>query len=685
MHAGKGQAGRGEVPGRDSLHAFSSISRPTLFSLVLSLIRKHRASYAVMGLSTFLASLLTSSTMQVYQAGKSFDNIGDLNRLNTYQRLQAKVPYSNLSMVTIPALACCLLVSVFLVLSSVTFLIQERRREYAMMRLNGASRRRILIIGILEFSIPLALSNLIGCLVGSLLTIPVGRFYARSAEFSDSGMVFTPRIRPSIAVVTFIMMMVACLLGVWMAMRKVGWAAPLQLMTETSDKTKRIGWIRSSAALVFLILTLVVGFAPLPSMTLDLRIMLEVILVITTVYLAAPILVVLTVSVIGLIPAKVAGGPGLLALQRARKESAGSTAIALPAMMILTIVISLVAAMQAGSIGGAVLSLYPLKADVMATSLDSDAQNRNPSDLIGGMPEVRDFVTYQTQQWAMEGSPGQTATVVWEPAEQLQGQKVQSSPSIHFSFVQGNSSDLGSDRVAVNQDSSYSIGDTVRLLDRHDQPHEVRVVALVQSPEGIPELSAGNNYPLFLTAEDDLPQLGEDAHTIIPISAVNPTDAHGITSRLKSGLQGDFAVQTRQEYIDDFIQRGLSGQTAMTVMIVGGTVLALIFMMQSIAISAWERKRQNQRLNQIGVAWRSIAWSGMIETLTDVAGGAVMALLGIAIVEGCIALSFVQAGMSMALTPVPVGRFLLVTVVLLLVAVFTSWVCSLRSRKAEEG
>jgi len=108
-------------------------------------------------------------------------------------------------------------------------------------------------------------------------------------------------------------------------------------------------------------------------------------------------------------------------------------------------------------------------------------------------------------------------------------------------------------------------------------------------------------------------------------------------------------------------------------------------MMQSIAISAWERKRQNQRLNQIGVAWRSIAWSGVMETLTDVAGGAVMALLGIAIVEGCIALSFVQAGMSMALTPVPVGRFLLVTVVLLLVAVFTSWVCSLRSRKAEEG
>ncbi|WP_416518161.1 FtsX-like permease family protein [Bifidobacterium asteroides] len=413
--------------------------------------------------------------------------------------------------------------------------------------------------------------------------------------------------------------------------------------------------------------------------------MLEVILVITTVYLAAPILVVLTVSIIGLIPAKAAGGPGLLARQRARKESAGSTAIALPAMMILTIVISLVAAAQAGSIGGAVLSLYPLKADVIATSLDSDAKNRNPSDLIEGIPEVRDFVTYQTQQWAMEGSPGQTATVVWEPAEQLQGQKVQNSSSIHFSFIQGNSSDLGSDRVAVNQDSSYSIGDTVRLLDRHDQPHEARVVALVRSPEGIPELSAGNNYPLFLTAEGDLPQLGEDARTIIPISAANPTDAQGITSRLKSELQGDFAVQTRQEYIDDFIQRGLSGQTAMTVMIVGGTVLALIFMMQSIAISAWERKRQNQRLNQIGVVWRSIVWSGVMETLTDVAGGAVMALLAIAIVEGCIALSFVQAGMSMALTPVPVGRFLLVTVVLLLVAVFTSWVCSLQSRKTEEG
>lgn len=682
MHLGKGQAGRGEVPGQVSLHASSSISRPTFFSLVWSLIKKHRASYTVMGLSTCLASLLTSSTMQVYQAGKSFDSIGNLSKLNTYRRFQAKAPYSGLFIVTVPALACCLLVSVFLILSSVTFLTQERRREYGMMRLNGASRRRILIIGLLEFSIPLALSNLIGCLVGSLLTVPVGRFYARSAEFSDRGMVFTPRIRPFIAVVTFIMMMVACLLGVWMAMRKVGGASPLQLMTETNDRTKRIGWVRSSAALVFLVLTLVVGFAPLPSMTQDLRIMFEVILVITTVYLAAPVLVVLTVSVIGLIPAKAAGGPGLLALQRARKESAGSTAIALPAMMVLTIVISLVAALQAGSIGGAVLSLYPLKADVMATSLDPGAENRDPSELISGMPEVRDFVTYQTQQWAMEGSQGQAATVVWESADQLRGQN---SSGIQFSLVKGNLADLGPGRVAVNQDSSYSIGDTVCLLDRHDRRHEARIVALVQSPKGIPQLSASNNYPQFLTVDDDLPRLGEDPHTIIPISAANQTDAHRIVTLLKGGLQGDFAVQTRQEYIDDFIQRGLSGQTALTVMIVGGTVLALIFMMQSIAILAWERKRQNQRLNKIGVVWSSITWSGVMETLTDVAGGAVMSLLAIVIVEGCIALSFVQAGMSVALTPVPVGRFLLVTVVLLLVAVFTSWLCSLQSRKAEEG
>lgn len=659
--------------GYASIHGRSSSGRPTFFSLVRSLVREHRSSYLVMGLTTFLASLLTSSTMQVYRAGKAEDGMGDLTGLNTYHRYLSRVPYQLISFVTIPALACCLLVSVFLVLSSVSFLVQERRREYGMMRLNGASRSRITALGLLEFSAPLAVSNLLGCLVGSLLTLPVGRFYASSAEFDKAGMVFTPRIRPSMGVETLILMMGTCLLGVWMAMRKVGKASPLQLMQEAAVRGGRIGWARSLAFLVLLALTLVVGFAPLPSLTLDMRSMLEVILVITTVYLGAPFLVALSVSIIGLIPAKVAGGPGLLARQRARRESAGSTAIALPAMMILTILISFIAVLQAGSIGGSVLQLEPLKADVIVSSTEAGDGYQDPTDLIRGMAEVRASDTYYSQSWMLGGSEDQSVTVVWESSEQTQEQN---SGISRFTQVRGNLSDLGPGRIAVSEDSGYSLGDRVRLLDRQDQEHEARIVAVVQPPQGIPELTPANSTPLFLTVDDALPRLGEDGIVMIPILASDRAGRDRIVSRLRNENMDRLKVQTRQEYIDDFIQRGLTGQVALTVMVVGGTVLALIFMMQSIAIAAGERRGRNRRLHQIGVSRASIVWSGVMETLTDVVGGAVMACLAVAMVEGCLALGFTRSGMPAFLTPVPVLPFLLVTAVLLIVATLTTVLCN---------
>lgn len=659
--------------GHASIHGRSSGGGPTFFSLVRSLVREHRSSYLVMGLTTFLASLLTSSTMQVYRAGKAEDGMGDLTGLNTYHRYLSRVPYRGISIVTIPALACCLLVSVFLVLSSVSFLVQERRREYGMMRLNGASRSRITALGLLEFSAPLAVSNLLGCLVGSLLTLPVGRFYAGSVEFDKAGMVFTPRIRFSVGVETLILMMGTCLLGVWMAMRKVAKASPLQLMQEATVRGGRIGWIRSLAFLVLLALTLVVGFAPLPSLTLDMRSMLEVILVITTVYLGAPFLVALSVSIIGLIPAKVAGGPGLLARQRARRESAGSTAIALPAMMILTILISFVAVMQAGSIGGAVLQLEPLKADVIVSSTKAGDGYQDPTDLIRGMAGVRASNTYYFQNWMLGGSEDQSAIVVWESSEQTQERN---SDISRFTQVLGNLSDLGPGRIAVSEDSGYSLGDRVRLLDRQDREHEARIVAVVQPPQGIPELTPLSSTPLFLTVDDALPRLGEDGIVMMPILASDRAGKDRIVSRLRNENMDGLKVQTRQEYIDDFIQRGLTGQVALTVMVVGGTVLALIFMMQSIAIAAGERRGRNRRLHQNGVSRASIVWSAVMETLTDVVGGAVMALLAVAMVEGCLALGFTRSGMSAFLTPVPVLPFLVVTAVLLIVATLTTVLCN---------
>lgn len=642
--------------------------KPTFFSLVSSLFIAHRSSYLVMATATFAASLLSSSTLQIYFAGKNRDGAPNVETMTNYQRLMADNPYTSLNIITVVASASSLLVSVFLVFSSVTFLIEERRKEYGLMRLNGASRTRIVAFELCEFSIPLALTNGLGCLLGSFLTPVVGWLFSGAAEFPESGIAFRPTIRASVGVFTFLLMMITCLIGVWLAVRKIGLSAPLSLLQQESVKDRKVSRSRKIASVLLFVVVAVVGFAPLGSVTLDVRSMLLAMLIIVAVYVSAPILVRGTVSAIGLVLEKLGGGPGLLARQRARRESAGSTAIALPVMMLLTIVISFLAVMQAGLIGGAMLDLNPLKADLIVTS-DTPEQAPTVRQRINGLSEKpRAVNSYETQNWTIPDST-QIVQVAWgDPKELSSANTSASTPKV----VKGSLKDLGPGKIAVNHNSlTYNIGDKVSLIDKHDNKHQVEVVATIDAPEGLPSVPMD-----ILSAEGGLPQAGEDYYLVTTIAANKPNDVDSIKEQLQeSGFKG-VKVESRQAYIDRFIKRGLDGQQALTVMIVGGSVLALIFLIQAIAISLTERSEQNYRLYQIGVSRRSIARSAGLESILDVVSGTAIALGGVSIVEASLAVAFVRAGIGIAYTPIQIGKFSILTVLLLGIAFVATMLCS---------
>lgn len=290
-----------------------------------------------------------------------------------------------------------MLVSVFLVLASVKFLVQERQREYGLMRINGAARTRIILLALCEFTVPLALSNMFGCICGSLLTPVVGKIFEGTAEFHDVGIAFHPCVRFSVGLYTFLLMMITCLTGVWLAVRKIGLLPPLVLLRQESVKRQRIGAGRKITSCFLLVVIAVVGFMPFEALTLDLRSMLLTVLVIVCVYVSAPILVYGAVSVLGLILEHFGKGAGLLARQRARSGKAGSAAIALPAMMLLTIVVSFLAVFSAGSVGGSLLMLDPLKADLVVTSKIPAQTVKLSQGLKGLDKELRAVNTYETQ------------------------------------------------------------------------------------------------------------------------------------------------------------------------------------------------------------------------------------------------------------------------------------------------
>ncbi|MBB2955786.1 putative ABC transport system permease protein [Bifidobacterium commune] len=658
------------------LRSHSSASRDSLRSLVWSLVKAHRASYTVLALTVFVTSLLLCSTLQVYTAGKMMDGAVGMDSMNTLRRLMAVTPYQNVVVLSTVSVLCIGLVAVFLVLASVSSLVQNRRREYGMMRLNGAGRLRIMVMALGEFSLPLALANAVGCLAGSLLTVPMGMAVNGPAEFPGSGMLFRPRIRPVVSVLAFVFMMVVCLLGVWLAVRKIGKATPLELMGQEPVKdTGRMGWLRSVVAGVLLLITLIVGFAPI-GVTLDVRCMLLVILVISTVYASSPLLVSVSVSLVGLVPEKLAEGPGILARQRARRKTEGSMSIALPVMMVLTIVVSFLAVLRAGSIGGNMLNLRPLKADVVATADTSSGVDRIDSSIRDLGDAVNEADIYQTQQWAVEGSDSIFQVAWHEGPGRLPGGTGVTAPKV----VKGSLADLGPGRIAVsNEHADYRLGDKVTLLDRHDRRYRLTVVAIVDPPEGMPELPMD-----FLSSADGLPRSGELDELIAMVSASSSVAVNGILKGLQeTGVRG-MRVETRAAFIDRFVRRGVSGQHALSVMIVGGTVLAMVFLVQSIAIALAERRRQDHRLYQIGVSHRSIIWSAILEIMVDAFSGILIAMVAVCVVVAALAAAFNGAGIGVSYTPIPVGSFCLIGLLLLIIGVAATFEIS-RSMLGDPG
>ena len=654
--------------------------RPTRASLSFSLVRAHRSSYWIMCLAVFATTTLSCATLQARQAGLAYDGLHGLEGLNAYHRILTKAYYDlALNTVSLIALVFCLLVTVFLVLSSVSFLVQERRREYGLMRLNGASGKQVVAMALREFSLPLALADAAGCLAGSLLTVPVGMAFIRAMGTTDIDLLFHPRARLWVAAVAFALMMAVCLLGVWLATRRFGAETPLKLMTQPAVKDKKASRLRIVCSLALFLASITVAFMPVDRSEFYDRLLGLIVLLIITVYVAAPLLVPPVASLLGLLAEKTAAGPGLLARQRVRRGREGATAIALPAMMALTILVSFILIMQAGRMSSVVLSIEPMKADVVASSDDLSQAGRISRTLQGLGREVGTADIYQTQQWVLTDKHGNIQMdtflqVTWAQARDLADPSHKdTAPKV----LQGSLADLGAGKVAISRayDNQRKPGDTITLIDRHDKRHQVQVVAVIEPPKTTPHVNMD-----MLTTEDGLPREGENGRLYAFITARDHTQADDIAQQIRDTTHKITALN-RQDFIDDYIKTSIKEQQGTPLMIAGGTILSLIFLVQSIAIGISERRMQNRRLNQMGVTRGALAWSAAIETTLDVTAGIILSLVAVAITEASVAISFVRDGVGIQHTPIIADIFLPMSLLLLAVAIATTILCTRLTHK----
>lgn len=88
-----------------------------------------------MCVEVLLASALSCVWVELGQAMSARDGLPDLDSLTHYERGRSVGTYEISGQICNIAGGACVLVTLLLVLSSVGFLIESRRSEYAMMRL----------------------------------------------------------------------------------------------------------------------------------------------------------------------------------------------------------------------------------------------------------------------------------------------------------------------------------------------------------------------------------------------------------------------------------------------------------------------------------------------------------------------------------------------------------------------
>lgn len=625
---------------------------PGLASLVRSFLHEHRSSYTVMVLAVMAASVLTSAWAQVAIAARKGDGMPDTRALNSYDRAMTLSLRDSATLISIMYACICGFVSIFLVITSVGFLIERRRREYAMMRLSGASPRTVRLISLLEFMIPVGLAALVGSLAGCLL-VPA---FAKSLINSGlEALEMTAHPHPMGIVLAFAGILLAGLLGTWFAARRITAISPIEALQDSENRsgTKSIGPLRLIIALAGLAGGLAMVYHRFKGMDIEIQILASTGCLLVIIGALAPVLVPACANLIG-IPFQLAfRGAGLLARQRARKENRSSTAVAVPIILMLVIVTGVIALGRSSWAQEAISRYKPVAAEVMVTTdtkdtKDLDRQLRSSAD-------VGSAVTYSKESWRRAGNTDSKSDAPFISAMHI-NKSGKALDTISPAFITGSAADLGPGKVAVtskgHSQEKNLLGRTLTLIDKNEKRHTLTITAIV-------DMTPTGQTGEYLIMDDSLSQLAPDNSGSTTLARTAPGVRTGnLISQLNASWdRKGIKACTKKEYIRSNIQRSQKVQRAMPQIANGAIVLTAIFLIQACAIAVNERRQENRRMQAAGVSRGTLVCSSIWESVIDALSAILLSALAMA---GVLAVIFHQLSgqIDMSVVPLPYGYFL---------------------------
>jgi putative ABC transport system permease protein len=489
-------------------------------------------------------------------------------------------------------------VAVFIVASTFAFTVAQRRRDLALFRLTGASRRQVraLLTG------EALLLGAVGTALGVVLGLPVMRFEAWllvRLDFVPPG--FAVPWRDWIIAVSAGTGLGVAVLGVLGASRRASRVRPLEALRETGSAARVMTWPRWVTGTVFLagavaMLTLTLSVGGEAAIPLALN---ACIVLVVAFSAFSPLAVPLVGGVVGGV-ARVLGGPvGLLAHANLRDGVRRSAATAAPIMVLVGLVAGLGGTLATLTIGSRDEMRRDVAADLVVTA---DPSRAAPLSAVDGVRTVSEQAPVSFK-------------LISDDNEQVDGVAVDPAAYARTHRVSPAAGDLGQLRgkaIAVSRSYGFypRVGGTARVRVGGEEM-DLRVVAL---------LPATLSGPEFLLPLGLIPPDGPAQYLVQVDSGMQ---AGAVASRIRAAQFGD--VSTVAEWIHGEVKEQQRTSLNIMVALLGmAMVYTVIAMVNAVVIAAADRGPEFASFRLTGLSRGQVVRAALWESLAVVAVGVLL-------------------------------------------------------------
>jgi putative ABC transport system permease protein len=506
-----------------------------------------------------------------------------------------------------------LFVGAFIIWNTFTMIVTQRSREIALMRAIGATRRQVLRSLLLEAVLLGAAASAVG--VGLGLAVAKGlKLLMDAVGFSLPST--SLQVEPRTIIVSMLVGTLVTVVAALVPARRATKVLPIEALRESTPGAEKTSKRRAIVGLSVLA-TGVAGMLSSLYGGADMKLFgLGLVAALLGVIVSLPLAVRPLAALIAT-PMKLRGMPGELAKQNAMRNPRRTSSTAAALMIGLTLVVSMSVFASSLKESFGEVTADKTNADLYVTSSSAQGPGFSPS-VVDAVEDVPGVETVSTSGWGQARFAGQdTSYSSVDPAT--------AGDLMSMDLSQGSLSDLGMDSVVVSKATAtgegLELGDTVEAEFAASGKHDLEVVGIYDSKGWITD-----NF--VISIEEQNAFAGAQLITSGLVEIAPGADVGEVQDAISAALADHPDAKVLDQ---DAFEAEASGfidglLLFVTVMLLLAVMIALLGIVNTLALSVFERTRELGLLRAVGMTRGQVRamvrWESVVISLIGAISGA---------------------------------------------------------------